>query len=904
LPNPSRLLKHIAAAVADGAMTDWDEVDQRLVGSPFTKSVAGLRLVQQLSLQGSTSTATPVEAPGASLALRALFLLAGAQVVLAILGVLFGEADRNPLPALPVLLAAIVFGGAGVVLGRAGRRDRRVLYLGGCFLCIASATSLRFVPLAAPLLPSKALLPVFTAVLPECFLPFFLWRFVREFPRAVRLDRWARVVDAAVLTTGLVGALLCALNVFAFLAPDSPISHLAVRATLLRQRASLYWLLLCGSCLPAPLVAWARSRLAGATERRRVRWFLFGLALGFVPLFGAVVAATLSPAFDKYSTQPESRAWLAVVLNGFLLTLPLTTTYAVVAHHLLPLRLLLRRAARLTLARRSLAVLGLLPGFLLVSYLYRQRARPLTEILLQPPGPALLAWTALGWAAFSLRGTLLGRVQGLLMKGRRDLALVLASFGRDAKAVRTAQELSSTVSRCVIDLVAAEHATLLLRDGPETYRGVERGLRPLASSSAFARLVGSSPEPATVAEEGPDSLFPWLIEADRQWVADADAHLIAPVLGGDGQPQALLVLGGARGGLPYTRDEKRVIAAFASAASLATETIVERAPFLGGDLRIVDQPAGQCLRCGRVEERAEGRCACGQELVPAAIPYELAGKFRLEAVLGKGGMGIVYRALDLALERVVALKTLPHLRADALVRLRREARSMAGFLHPNLALIFGLETWRGVPVLVVEYLAKGSLAPQVTTPQAPRKMLRLTADVAAALEVMHARGLLHRDVKPSNIGLAADGTPKLLDFGLAHLVEESQLDLRNACDGLDAREDSDLAKTLTGHVVGTPLYLSPEALAGAPPSPAQDLWSLHLVLWESIAGRHPCAGKSLPMALRSLARGNIPDIRTVRPDCPSTIAELLVRGLSSDPRLRPPTASAVRDSLLRAAEEA
>jgi serine/threonine-protein kinase len=169
---------------------------------------------------------------------------------------------------------------------------------------------------------------------------------------------------------------------------------------------------------------------------------------------------------------------------------------------------------------------------------------------------------------------------------------------------------------------------------------------------------------------------------------------------------------------------------------------------------------------------------------------------------------------------------------------------------------------------------------------------------------MHARGLLHRDVKPSNIGLAADGTPKLLDFGLAHLVEESQLDLRNACDGLDAREDSDLAKTLTGHVVGTPLYLSPEALAGALPSPAQDLWSLHLVLWESIAGRHPCAGKSLPMALRSLARGSIPDIRTVQPDCPSAIAELLVRGLSSDPRLRPPTANAVRDSLMSVADAA
>jgi len=171
---------------------------------------------------------------------------------------------------------------------------------------------------------------------------------------------------------------------------DSPAIRLAVGATLLRQRASLYWLLLCGLCLPAPFVAWARSGLAGSIERRRVRWFLSGLALGLVPLFGAVVAATLSPAFDRYTTDPKSRAWLAVVLNGFLLTLPLTTTYATVAHHLLPVRFLLRHAARLSLARRGLAVLGLLPGLLLASYLYQQRARPLTAILLQPPGPALL----------------------------------------------------------------------------------------------------------------------------------------------------------------------------------------------------------------------------------------------------------------------------------------------------------------------------------------------------------------------------------------------------------------------------------------------------------------------------------------------------------------------------------
>jgi serine/threonine protein kinase len=221
---------------------------------------------------------------------------------------------------------------------------------------------------------------------------------------------------------------------------------------------------------------------------------------------------------------------------------------------------------------------------------------------------------------------------------------------------------------------------------------------------------------------------------------------------------------------------------------------------------------------------------------------------------------------------------------------------MAGFLHPNLALIFGLETWRGIPVLVVEHLAGGTLTARLGRHLGVQAVLKLGVALAAALEAMHGQEFLHRDVKPSNIGFAADQTPKLLDFGLSRLVEEARIEPREAAGEGLGETNAGLRITLTGQVAGTPLYLSPEALRGAPPAPAQDLWSLHLVLWEALAGRHPCAGLSLEASLERLAHDKVPELREVRPDCPEPVARLLADGLDPVQHRRPQTAAEVRES--------
>jgi hypothetical protein len=542
----------------------------------------------------------------------------------------------------------------------------------------------------------------------------------------------------------------------------------------------------------------------------------------------------------------------------------------------------------------------MLPTGLLLLLLYRQRDRPIAVVATEAPVPLLLALALLAWVLYPLRGSFLHRAEEILVGRRRDSALVLAAFSRDAQNARTAGELARLIRERLDDLVSPRGSALLLRDPMRSsYVAVESGPRSLVAASGLVRLAEASPEPVSVSADDRGSLLRWLTADDRQWIADAGAHLIVPLSSSRGETVALLVLGPTRGGLPYTRDDRQAVTAFAAAASLALERVTGRDDRAGG-VEAAEEPAGECRGCGRVAPRAEGLCACGRPLAPAAIPYELAGKFRLERVLGAGGMGVVYRASDLALGRQVALKTLPRLGSEALQRLRREARSMAGFLHPNLALIFGAETWRGVPVLVVEYLAGGTLASRLDRPMAPREVLRLGVDLAGALQAMHGQGLLHRDVKPSNIGFAGE-VPKLLDFGLARLREEVHLDAPAPDLDLPAITDRKLRMTLTGQIVGTPLYMTPEALAGAGPSPAQDLWSLHLVLWEALAGRHPFAGISFDAAVRRMARGEIPDVRTACPDCPPEVAGLLARGLHPDARRRLPAAAGVREAFLRAA---
>jgi serine/threonine-protein kinase len=213
--------------------------------------------------------------------------------------------------------------------------------------------------------------------------------------------------------------------------------------------------------------------------------------------------------------------------------------------------------------------------------------------------------------------------------------------------------------------------------------------------------------------------------------------------------------------------------------------------------------------------------------VPSPTGLPQVPGYEVEAVLGHGGMGIVYKARQRALDRPVALKMLlagPLAGPQELGRFRRETAALAGLRHPNIVQVYDAGDVEGRPYFTMEYVEGGSLAQKLAgTPQPARQAAELVATLAAAVEVAHQGGIVHRDLKPANVLLTADGTPKVTDFGLARRLEGG--------DGL----------TQTGVPMGTPSYMAPEQARGETRGigPAVDVYALGAILYELLTGRPP-----------------------------------------------------------------
>jgi tetratricopeptide (TPR) repeat protein len=214
------------------------------------------------------------------------------------------------------------------------------------------------------------------------------------------------------------------------------------------------------------------------------------------------------------------------------------------------------------------------------------------------------------------------------------------------------------------------------------------------------------------------------------------------------------------------------------------------------------------------------------------------GPYEITAPIGSGGMGEVYRATDTNLKRQVAIKVLPAAVAtdpERLARLQREAEVLATLNHPNIAHIHGLEKSDGTLALVMELVEGPTLADRIAQGPLPlNEALPIAKQIAEALEAAHEQGIIHRDLKPANIKVRADGTVKVLDFGLAKQVAASDADDTRTVEAL----------TEAGALVGTPQYLAPELLHGRPADVASDLWALGVVLYEMLANRRPFGGDS------------------------------------------------------------
>ena len=255
------------------------------------------------------------------------------------------------------------------------------------------------------------------------------------------------------------------------------------------------------------------------------------------------------------------------------------------------------------------------------------------------------------------------------------------------------------------------------------------------------------------------------------------------------------------------------------------------------------------------------------------------GPFMVEAELGRGGMGVVYRARDTRLDRMVAIKALPeHLSADAerLARFEVEARSLAQITHPNIAGIHGVEEHDGTVYLILEYVEGQTLADLLERGPLPTaEALELAVQIAAGLEAAHEAGVIHRDLKPANIIVTPDREAKVLDFGLARAEDGSSS--TNTMHTASLTSPAAHSPTMPGVVLGTAAYMSPEQARGRRVDKRTDIWSFGVILYEMLTGASPFVGETASDSIGAvlhksfnfdrLPKGTRPNVRRVLTRC-------------------------------------
>lgn len=469
-----------------------------------------------------------------------------------------------------------------------------------------------------------------------------------------------------------------------------------------------------------------------------------------------------------------------------------------------------------------------------------------------------------------LRSCLHVNVPAVLASWRGTDATALAALSADIHRARSPREVAAALMAHVPPAIASPLVAVVGRERG-TWTTLAGTLTDVPEDSAVASLLVSCEPVIRVDSEA--SVFLLLPDRDRLWLSRAGVATIVPLASSDGQPLAGLLVGPRADGRPHTPHDRSCLAAAANMAAVALGAFAGHAEPGPAERAVESEDLSfECERCGRVDDQS-GACPCGGGRRLAALPVLLHGAFQVQRRIGHGGMGVVYLARDLRLDRCVALKTLPCLSSGLVDTIRAEARAMAALDHPQVAVLYGLEDWRGTPVLVVEYLPGGTLASRLNKgPLAIRDALAMGAAIADALGALHERGWLHRDVKPSNIGFGRGGGPKLLDFGLTRW---RQAQSGEACSAAGANPE----ESVTGALAGTPLYLSPDSLDGDPPGEHDDVWALSVVVVEMIAGAHPFRAPTRDGVLDLVRRRRLVDLRTFASGMPSPVADLLTRAL-------------------------
>ena len=624
-----------------------------------------------------------------------------------------------------------------------------------------------------------------------------------------------------------------------------------------------------------------------ADERRRVEIVVFT----GVPAVFAYALKTGLPLLLGLMGRPIELPWpIEAFLQAVILLPAFGLPYAVAVRHVFSPRTVLRRGLQYALARRTLAALVALPLIALVASLVQQRDQSLAMIVSGRPLFYLffLALLALG---LKYRVPAQRWLDKQFFRAEYDAREILVSLAGRVPYEADPRDLVAMVVTEIDSALHPENIAVLASDAPTASNPggkftpvstLRVDATPLSVESGITTLLRWSDKPLEVFLDDDQSQVSRLPPGDRAWLQSMNAALLVPIFAGGSDPRpfvGLIALGPKRSEEPYTPEDRELLRGIAVQMGVAIDlsrlrrqvnTLVPAADNESETFTptIIRTPGG------------------GSAMAVGAV---VDNKYRVDAVIGQGGMGAVFRAWDLRLERPVAIKVV---RADLLgdpdsrARFRRESQIVARLQHPAIVTVFDYGTLPdGAAYLVMEFVPGEDLRQMITREGrlTIARTVELLSGICAGVDCAHKSGIFHRDLKPENILLPESGTgPKVLDFGVAKLTTTS---------------NTTAGGTLTsgGTIVGTPAYMSPEQLRGHTIDARTDVFSLGVMAYEMLLARLPYGGGSfidiglkqaagevetgdLPTALAAIIRSAIAYDKERRPSSPLAFAEA-IRGV-------------------------
>lgn len=620
-------------------------------------------------------------------------------------------------------------------------------------------------------------------------------------------------------------------------------------------------------------------RLTDTDARRRVQWVVYGSIVSLIPQI-------VMSGVEILRGVPQAR-WLAAFADSCTAGMPLAFAYAILKYRVFDIRVVVRRGLQYLFARQALQVLLAIPIVVLVAVIVRNRNLTVVELASRNTG--YLFWIAAALVGLRFRASVNAWLDRRFFREQYDREQLLLRTFDSLTRLDSHEEMSGLVRE---QLEFALHPTSIhfwYRDDDDSGTAPPEPLvRRLEESGTLIQL-------ATIR----------LSREEARWAARLDAHLLVPITDGSGRVMGAIVLGARKSEQHYSAGDCSLLQAIGKQIGVAGETLRLRAQ-VGEDRRIRHDVLAkldsrrinvlkQCPVCGRCFDAADDQCDQDGQALTLSLPVErtIAARYRLDRLIGKGGMGAVYAARDLRLDRVVALKILlgrafghqPSVR-----RFEREARAAARLNHRNIVSVYDVGHLEGEGAYLVMERLHG-----VTLREALARAGRLsTIEIAAWFEQLldglseaHAHGVVHRDLKPDNvIGLKSepDGlVVKILDFGLAKLRADEAAASRSI--------------TIEGGVMGTIGYISPEQLAGRDVDHRTDIFAIGVMLVEALTGERPFVGETYAELARALEMSyHLPGGGSGW----SGVDAVVQRCLAKDPAARYASTTVLREALIPA----